>query len=70
VNSFPKTVTRERCDCDLNPVPSAPESSTITTRLPSIQEVTLISFSVMPVYCSAVTLCFNMIILHVSKLYL
>jgi len=29
VNSFPKTVTRQRRDCDLNPGPSAPESSTV-----------------------------------------
>jgi len=35
VNSFPKTVTRQRRDCDLNPGPSAPESSMLTTRLPS-----------------------------------
>jgi len=35
VNSLPKTVTRQRCDCDLNPGPSAPESSTLTTRLSS-----------------------------------
>ena len=28
------TVTRQRRDCDLNPGPSAPESSTLTTRLP------------------------------------
>ena len=35
VNSLPKTVTRQRGDCDLNPGPSAPESSTLTTRLPS-----------------------------------
>ena len=35
VNSFPKTVTRQRRDCDLNAGPSAPESSTLTTRLPS-----------------------------------
>ena len=34
VNSLPKTVTRHR-DRDLNPGPSAPESSTQTTRLPS-----------------------------------
>jgi len=27
VNSLPKTVTRQRSDCDLNPVPTAPESS-------------------------------------------
>ena len=35
VNSLPKTVTRRRRDCDLNPGPSAPESSTLTTRQPS-----------------------------------
>ena len=35
VNSLPKTVTRQRHDCDLNPGPSAPESSMLTTRLPS-----------------------------------
>ena len=29
VNSLPKTVTRQRRDCDLNPGPSAPESSTL-----------------------------------------
>jgi len=35
VNSLPKTVTRQRRGCDLNPGPFAPESSTLTTRLPS-----------------------------------
>ena len=35
VNSLPKTVTRQRRDCDMNSGPSAPESSTLTTRLPS-----------------------------------
>jgi len=35
VNSLPKTVTRQRRDCDLNMGPSAPEFSTLTTRLPS-----------------------------------
>ena len=35
VNSLPKTVTRQRRDCDLNPGPCAPEYSTQTTRLPS-----------------------------------
>jgi len=35
VNSLPKTVTRQRRGCDLNPGPSARESSTLTTRLPS-----------------------------------
>ena len=35
VNSLPKTVTRQRRNCDFNPGPSAPESSTLTTRLPS-----------------------------------
>ena len=38
VNSLPKTVTRQRRGCDLNPGPSAPESSTLTTRLPSHHE--------------------------------
>jgi len=41
VNSLPKTVTRQRRDCDLNPSPSAPESSTLTTRLPSHPRVTV-----------------------------
>jgi len=34
-NSLRKTVTRQSRGCDLNPDPSAPESSTLTTRLPS-----------------------------------
>ena len=33
VNSLPKTVIRQRRDCDFNPGPSAPESSTLTSRL-------------------------------------
>jgi len=33
VNSLPKTVIRQRRDCNLNP--SAPESSTLATQLPS-----------------------------------
>jgi len=35
VNSLPKAVNRQRRGCDLNPGPSAPGSSTLTTRLPS-----------------------------------
>ena len=35
VNSLPKTVTRQRLGCDLNPGPSAPESSMLTSRLHS-----------------------------------
>ena len=36
VSSLPETITRQRRDCDLNPRPSALESSTPTTpRLPS-----------------------------------
>ena len=35
MSSLPKTVTRQRRNCDLNPGPSVPESSTLTTRLPS-----------------------------------
>ena len=34
VTSLPKTVARQRRDCDFNPGPSAPQSSTLTTRLP------------------------------------
>jgi len=36
VNSLPKTVARQRRGCDLNPGPSAPESSTLTARLPTM----------------------------------
>ena len=35
VNSLLKTVTRQRRGCNLNPGPSAPESSMLTTRLPN-----------------------------------
>ena len=35
MNSLPKTVTRQSRGCDLNPGPSVPESSTLTTRLAS-----------------------------------
>jgi len=35
VNSLPKTVTQQCRGCDLNPGPSVPESSMLTTRLPS-----------------------------------
>jgi len=38
VNSLPKTVTRQRRGCDLNPGPSALESSTLNSRLPSHPE--------------------------------
>ena len=45
VNSLPKTVTRQHSGCDLNPGPTTPESSTLTTRLPSHHQ-----------YCSATSL--------------
>ena len=35
VNSLLETVTRQCCDSDLNPGPTVPESSTLTTRLVS-----------------------------------
>ena len=35
VSSLPKTVARQRRGCDLNQSPSEPESSTLTTGLPS-----------------------------------
>jgi len=34
VSSLPKTVTRQRRGCNLNPGPSEPESNTLTTQLP------------------------------------
>ena len=37
MNSLPQTVTRQRRGYDLNPGPSAPQSSTLTIRLPSPQ---------------------------------
>jgi len=37
VNSLPKTVTRQRRDCDLNSGPTALESSTPTTWLPATE---------------------------------
>ena len=49
VNSLPKTVTGQCRDCDLNPDPSAPESSTLTTRLPS-QPSTLNGFVAFAVF--------------------
>ena len=44
MNSLPRTVTRQRRGCDLNPGPSAPESSTLTTRLPSQSSNCLVGF--------------------------
>jgi len=35
VNSLPTNVTRQHRGCNMNPGPTAPESSTLTTRLPS-----------------------------------
>jgi len=49
VNSLPKTVTGQRRDCNLNPGPSAPESSSLTTGLLShhAEHVTAVLFT----YC-------------------
>ena len=35
MNSLPKTVSRQRRGCDLSPGFTAPQSSTLTTRLPN-----------------------------------
>jgi len=45
VNSLPKTVTRQRRECDLNPGPSAPESSTELKRCSYHSENNFISFT-------------------------
>ena len=37
VSTLPETVTRQRRGCDLNPGPSAPECSTLATRLPCLE---------------------------------
>ena len=47
VNSLPKSVTRQRRGCDLNTGPSAPESSTLTTRLPSQPFITALHVQLM-----------------------
>ena len=52
MNSLPKTVTRQRRGCNLNPGPSAPESSTLATRLPSHPSVATMLFGQL-VICSA-----------------
>jgi len=66
LNSLPKTVTRQRRDCDLNPGPSAPESSTLTTQLPSHPVVKrLYSFSDMASYESVQQIDYVFIITHV-----
>ena len=43
VSSLPKIVSWQHRDCDLNLCPSAPESSTLTTRLPSHPMLRLIN---------------------------
>ena len=43
-NILPKTVTRQRRDYDLNPGLSAPESSTLTTRLQSHPQDNILQF--------------------------
>ena len=50
VNSLPKTVTRQHRGCDLNPGPSAAESSMLTTRLPSHPQLQVYSYIYTQVY--------------------
>jgi len=55
VNNLPKTVTRQRRGCALNPGPFAPESSTLTTRLqkhPLQQNITLYNIYTIKHRCS------------------
>jgi len=42
VKSLPRTVTQQRRGCDLNPGPTSPESSTLTTRLPSMHPIQIL----------------------------
>ena len=63
MNSLPKTVTRQSRGCDLNPGPSAPESSTLTTQLLSHLCIIIIIIifliiaveSLGPINCSSVS---------------
>jgi len=57
VNSLPKTVTRQRSGCDLNPGPSARESSTLTTRLPSHPSSVYVQYILFYNYHAAVRAC-------------
>jgi len=56
VNSLHKTATRQRRDYDLNPGPFAPESSTLTTRVPSHSIVSLLA-SIHYAYTQCAELC-------------
>jgi len=51
VNSLPKTVTRQRRNCDLNPGPFAPQSSTLITRLPSHPRTLLLCIITHSLHC-------------------
>jgi len=65
VNSLPKTVTRQRRGCDLNPGLSAPESSTLTTRLPSHPIAdSAYALTSCALYCGRSLLSTTVVILH------
>ena len=51
MNSLPKTVTRQRRDCDLNQGPSALQSGTLATRLPSHRTEVIIYDSTQSAVC-------------------
>jgi len=56
VNSLPKTVTRQRRGCNLNPGPTAPESSTLTTYSatePPVNSARKCYYLLSPAQCSA-----------------
>jgi len=70
VNSLPKTVTRQRRDFDLNPGPSAPVSSALTTRLPLLYQLLKKLFRDVILYRSAMSQCISsnaIIILHYAS---
>jgi len=63
VNSLPKTVTRERRGCDFNLGPSAPESSTLTTRLQSHPYVATCIHEITTTACIYILLSFVSIVI-------
>jgi len=65
-NSLPKTVTRQRRSCDLNPGSSAPESSTLTTRLPSHPSVCRVLITPSPIEERSIVMTVSVVFASIS----
>ena len=69
VNSLPKTVIRQHRGCDLNPGPSAPESSTLTTRLPLCLHLSNEQGELSEVIMTASQTLFRLLGLHITIIF-